>query len=119
VYFILGIGFIFDFMIYILIIVFGIIPDMLIVPLLSSIESIPQDFINDFLLHNRLEIPMEIFVHNIIGIVSFLIFLSIILNIWFIINNRDYNISKPVIRLVVGLIVGFFFSFSRFLPFFL
>lgn len=119
VYLILGIGIIFDFMIYALILMFRLIPDMLIVPLLSSINSIPPDFLNDFFINNTLETPIQIFVYNIIGLVSFMIFLSIILSIWFLINNRDFNISKPLISLIFGLIAGFLVSFSRFLPFFL
>lgn len=119
IYLILGIGFIFNFMIYALILMFGLIPDMLIVPLLSSINSIPQDFINDFFINNNLETPFQIFVYNIIGLVSFMIFLSIILSIWFLINNRDFNMSKPIISLIFGLVAGFLVSFSRFLPFFL
>lgn len=119
VYFILGIGFIFDFMIYPLILLFRSIPDMLIIPLLRSLAFIPQDFINVFFLNNNLETPLEIFVQYIMGIVSFLIFLSIILNIWFLNNNRDYNLSKQVFGLIIGFIAGFLFSFSRFLPLFL
>lgn len=119
IYLILGIGFIFNFMIYALILMFNIIPDMLVIPLLRTIKSIPQDFISDYFINNNLETPLEIFVNNIIGIVSFLIFLSIILSIWRIVISNDFKLSKYVIGLCIGIIAGCLFSFSRFLPFFL
>jgi len=119
VYLVLGIGFIFNFMIYALILIFNLIPDMLIIPLIRSIESIPQEFITDYFINNNLDTPPEVFVNNIIGIVSFLIFFSIIFNIWSLVTNRDFNISKQVIGLGVGVIAGCLFSFSRFLLLFL
>lgn len=119
VYLILGVGFMLNFMIYALILMFNLIPDMLIIPLLRSIKSIPQDFITDYFINNTLETPLEIFIYNIIGILSFAIFLTVLLNIWFLVSNKKDNISKQVIGLSFGLIAGFLFSFSRFLPFFL
>jgi len=119
IYLILGIGFIFNFMIYALILMFNLIPDMLIIPLLSTIKTIPQDFVNDYFINNSLETPLEILVHNILGTVSFLIFLSIILSIWRLVVNKDLDVSKYVVGLSIGIIAGCFFSFSRFLSFFL
>lgn len=119
IYLILGIGFIFNFMIYVLILMLNLIPDMLIIPLLRTIKSMPQDFITDYFINNNLGTPLEIFVINIIGIVSFLIFLSIILSIWRIVVSNDFKLSKYVTGLCIGLITGCLFSLSRFLPFFL
>ncbi|MHA2008706.1 MAG: hypothetical protein ACXABO_11275 [Promethearchaeota archaeon] len=119
VYLILGIGFLFNFLIYALILMFNLIPDMLIIPLLRSIKSIPQDFISDYFINNNLETPLEIFVENVLGIISLLIFLSILLSVWRLIVNKDYDISKYAIGLSIGIITGCLFSFSKFLPFLL
>ena len=120
-YIFLGLGILFNYLIYFLIWVLEPLPDRFIFRFLNFHGKINPEHINRIKDINASKYPHEKSIYYCIAIASFISTLDLILSMWYLINNNRV-ISKPraVIMNLVGSVMGvIMFGITTFLPFFL
>ncbi|TFG24920.1 MAG: hypothetical protein EU529_02830 [Promethearchaeota archaeon] len=120
-YIFLGLGILFNYLIYFLIWVLEPLPDRFIFRFLNFHGKINPEHINRIKDINASKYPHEKSIYYCIAIASFISTLDLILSVWYLINNNRV-ISKPraVIMNLVGSVMGvIMFGITTFLPFFL
>lgn len=120
-YIFLGLGILFNYLIYFLIWALEPLPDRFIFRFLNFHGKINPEHINRIKEINASRYPHEKSIYYCIAIFSFISTLDLILCVWYLINNNRV-ISKPriVIMNLIGSVMGvIIFGLTTFLPFFL
>lgn len=119
-YIVLGIGFLFNYFIYFLIIILEPLPDHLIYNFITF-NGIDPFYLNGIRDINASQFPHEKTIYYCFSFISLTSILDIIVSFWYLTSNNriTHNPRKTIIFLISGIIGGILFGFNSFLPFFL
>ncbi|MFW9989295.1 MAG: hypothetical protein ACFFC3_11615 [Candidatus Odinarchaeota archaeon] len=119
-YIVLGIGFLFNYFIYFLIIILDPLPDRLIYNFITF-SGIDPFYLNGIRDISASQFPHEKTIYYCFSFISLISILDILLSLWYLIscNRITHNPRRTIIFLISGIIGGILFGFNTFLPFFL
>ncbi len=119
-YIFLALGFLLNFLTYLLIIMLDPVPDRFIITLFYYLQKSNISSMHLIKNVNAAKRPHEITIYYWFVIASFISFLHVLISFTMILYKREYkNIKTPIIHLISSLMECFFFGFTTFMPFFL
>ena len=115
-YFLLALGFLFDFITYLMLIILEPLPDRFAFQLLNY-----AGVFKPWALHGLIDVssfgsPIETTVFYFFTFISLICFLDILVSVWLIITENIVHIKKAFFCLFTGVFFGFLVGFTTFLP---